>query len=110
KRGTFYIAFLNEQPCGELFWCNAGEGLPEEAQIIAIHSLENSWGTGVGKAMIDRALADIHKSGMRKVGLWVFKDNMRARRFYEKCGFRHQGEEKTSDFGDVIEVKYVKQL
>lgn len=110
NRGNLYIASLNGKPCGELFWCETGEDMPQNAQIIAIHSLENSWGTGIGKAMMNRALSDIQIRGKSIVSLWVFKDNLRARKFYEKCGFIYSGEEKNSNFGDVIEVKYIKQL
>ena len=110
NRGKLYIASLNGVPCGELFWCEAGEDMPQNAQIIALHSLENSWGTGLGKAMMNKALLDIQLAGKSIVNLWVFKDNLRARRFYEKCGFIYSGREKSSDFGNVVEVEYIKHL
>ena len=40
--------------------------------------------------------------------LWAFKENKRARRFYEKHGFRWDGSERISEFDGAVEVRYVK--
>ena len=37
--------------------------------------------------MMDMVLEDIKKSGYSEVVLWVFRDNLRARAFYEAKGF-----------------------
>lgn len=37
--------------------------------------------------MMERVLKDVKKAGYKKIILWVFKENERARRFYEKNGF-----------------------
>ena len=76
-----------------------------EAEIVAIHSLPESWGTGLGAAMLEEALARI---GDCPVFLWAFKENTRARRFYEKHGFRWDGTERVSEFDGALEVRYVK--
>ena len=60
--------------------------------------------------MMNKALLDIQVAGKSIVSLWVFKDNLRARRFYEKCEFIDSGRERCSDFGNVIEVEYIKHL
>ena len=86
-----------------LVWEDAGDG----AQIVAIHSRPESWGTGLGKAMLVEALRQI---GDRPVFLWAFKDNKRARRFYEKNGFHWDGTERVSEFDDALEVRYVKGI
>lgn len=74
-------------------------------EIVAIHSLPETWGTGLGHAMLTEAL---HQIGEKPVFLWVFKENHRARRFYEKHGFRWDGTERVSEFDDAVEVRYVK--
>lgn len=76
------------------------------AQIVAIHSLPESWGTGLGHAMLTEALRQI---GNQPVYLWAFKANKRARRFYEKHGFRWDGSERISEFDGAAEVRYVKE-
>lgn len=76
------------------------------AQIVAIHSLPESWGTGLGNAMLSHALDQI---GRRTVYLWAFRENIRARRFYEKFGFFWDGQVRISEFDGAPEVRYVKE-
>ena len=93
--------FLMGGDSGMLVW----EQRPEGAEIIAIHSLPESHGTGLGAAMLKEALDQI---GSQKVFLWAFKQNTRARRFYEKHGFHWDGSERISEFDGAPEVRYVK--
>lgn len=95
------VHFLMGEDSGMLAWHQRSEG----AEIIAIHSLRSSWGTGLGAAMLKEAL---NRIGSQRVFLWAFKENTRARRFYEKHGFRWDGSERVSEFDDAIEVRYVK--
>ena len=81
---------------------------PGDAEIICIHSLPGNWGRGYGSAMMDRLLADIRREGYRRVMLWVFRDNVRARGFYEKKGFVCNGRAQPS-FG-IEEVCYERKL
>ena len=97
------VHFLMGENSGMLCWQSTEEG----AEIIAIHSLPESWGTGLGEAMLGKALAQI---GDRPVFLWAFKENHRARRFYEKHGFRWDGSERVSEFDGAMEVRYVKTV
>ena len=82
-------------------WQRVDEG----AEIVAIHSLPQSWGTGLGHAMMAEALKQI---GDGIVFLWAFRENKRARRFYEKHGFRWDGSERISEFDGAMEVRYVR--
>ena len=77
----------------------------EGAEIIAIHTLPESRGTGLGHALLTEALNQI---GNQPVFLWAFKENTRARRFYEKHGFHWDGSERVSEFDDALEVRYVR--
>lgn len=93
--------FLMGGDSGMLVWQRTDDG----AEIVAIHSLPDSWGTGLGSAMLEEALNQI---GEGMVFLWAFKENNRARRFYEKHGFRWDGTERVSEFDGAMEVRYVK--
>ena len=93
--------FLMGGDQGFLCWQETEDG----AEIVAIHSLPESWGTGLGHAMLVEALKQI---GDRPVYLWAFKENTRARRFYEKHGFHWDGKERVSGFDGALEVRYVK--
>ena len=93
------VHFLIGDNSGMLAWQNAENA----AEIIAIHSLPESWGTGLGHAMLTEALKQI---GNQPVFLWAFKENKRARRFYEKHGFFWDGTERVSEFDGALEVRY----
>ena len=95
------MRFLMGGDQGFLCW----QETEDSAEIVAIHSLPVGWGTGLGHAMLTEALKQI---GDRPVILWAFKENARARRFYEKHGFRWDGSERVSEFDGALEVRYVK--
>lgn len=95
------VHFLMGEDSGMLAWQQTEEG----AEIISVHSLRSSWGTGLGAAMLKEALNQI---GSQPVFLWAFKENIRARRFYEKHGFHWDGAERVSQFDGALEVRYVK--
>lgn len=104
----FLLGLLDGVPMGLLVW--SGGPAPEQAEIQAIHSLPESWGTGLGAEMLRKALADMAQSGRKSVMLWAFRENTRARRFYEKQGFTFTGEERIGEFDGVMEVRYVRAL
>lgn len=76
------------------------EGIGE---IVAIYSLPESWGSGAGKALLDFMLEKLREQGFSAAHLWVLDKNMRAQRFYEKCGFSASGKELQQDvFGQAV--------
>ena len=100
QEGKMHFLMGGDQ--GFLCWQETEEG----AEIVAIHSLPENWGTGLGHAMLTEALKQI---GNRPVYLWAFKKNTRARRFYEKHGFHWDGSERVSEFDGALEVLYVRR-
>jgi ribosomal protein S18 acetylase RimI-like enzyme len=48
-------------------------------------------GRGVGRALIDGAIAEARRRGARRLTLRVFSPNERARRLYESAGFVVEG-------------------
>lgn len=96
------MRFLIGEDRGFLCWSDTEDG----TELVALHSLPESWGTGLGRAMLTEALSQI---GDRPVFLWAFKENTRARRFYEKCGFHWDGSQRISQFDGALEVRYVKE-
>ena len=95
------VNFLIGENSGMLAWQKTEDG----AEIMAVHSLPESWGTGLGQAMLAEALRQI---GKQPVFLWAFKENKRARRFYEKHGFYWDSTERVSEFDGALEIRYVK--
>ena len=95
------VHFLMGEDAGMLAWQQTGTG----AEIMAIHTLPQYWGTGLGAAMLTGAMNQI---GYQPIFLWAFRENIRARRFYEKHGFRWDGAERISEFDGAVEVRYVR--
>jgi ribosomal protein S18 acetylase RimI-like enzyme len=88
---------------------------PTEARIAEIYELfvlPEAIGTGVGGALISGTLSRLKDGGFRAVTLWVVEGNDRARRFYERQGFRPDGSTKTARMSDAeaIEVRYRMSL
>ena len=103
------ILFVDEAPHCMAFWSQCRENPSvNAAELICIHSLRNNWGKGYGSAMMEHILNEIRQAGYPSVILWVFAENVRARRFYEKHGFVLA--EKTKFTYDAAEVMYRKQL
>jgi len=85
------------------------EGL--QADILRIYLLPEYWGRSIGMQLMEWALNDIQTKGCKKAVLWVIEDNVRARKFYEKLGFVHEGETRIINVGiEVRDMKYVKYL
>lgn len=48
-------------------------------------------GAGVGRSLVEGAIDGLAAAGRGEVSLWVFRDNERARRLYERTGFSSDG-------------------
>ena len=84
------------------------EQRPGWAELVCIHSLPQKWGRGYGSMMMEHLLQQMRAAGYGRAALWVFEQNGRARRFYEKNGFLLASERKDS-FG-AKEVLYTRCL
>ncbi|GAC1605951.1 MAG: GNAT family N-acetyltransferase [Pseudarthrobacter sp.] len=58
---------------------------PENLELYAIFTLRDTYGTGLGAALLRAAVGD------SPAYLWVLRDNSRAQAFYRKHGFRPDG-------------------
>jgi ribosomal protein S18 acetylase RimI-like enzyme len=62
------------------------ELLGTEAEVYAIYLLDKIKRQGIGRRLMARVFDHLAAHGLRSVGLWVLKDNLSARRFYEALG------------------------
>jgi GNAT superfamily N-acetyltransferase len=92
-----------------LGFAGAGASRTEEdvAELYAIYVLPDAWGSGTAHglmhAVVDWFIAEEYTTAM----LWVLDDNPRARRFYEREGWRRDGERVETVRGfDVREALY----
>ena len=107
--GNGYLLRVNGNPHCIAWWDASREkDMPDYAELICIHSLQNQWRKGYGSKMMDAVLHDIVAAGYSKVMLWVFEDNARARRFYEAHGFTTSGKVKPNI--EPKEICYEKNL
>ena len=83
-----------------------GDALEKAGEVSAIYILAEYYGKRVGYRLMKSALSEL--SAYPQVAVWVLKDNARAIRFYERCGFRFDGGEKTIELGvPVTEIRMV---
>lgn len=71
-----------------------------QGEIWALYAEPQSWGQGVGRALMAQALQELRGLGYTEVLLWVIGRNERGVKFYKACGFSHvEGSEKQFELG-----------
>jgi GNAT superfamily N-acetyltransferase len=69
-----------------------------EEWLESLYVVPEQWGTGLAGELHDRALEVVRELGSKRCHLWVLEDNARARRFYERRGWRENGETRVVEF------------
>jgi GNAT superfamily N-acetyltransferase len=64
--------------------------------LHGLYVVPDAWGTDVARALHDAALAEL--ADCAEVKLWVLEENRRARRFYEKSGWRPNGTTRVVEY------------
>ncbi len=87
-----------------------GEEGVGEIPLIYVHP--TAWGHGAGFALLVECESELRRRGFAEAVLWVLEANERARRFYERQGWRTDGGTKVEDLGGVelTEVRYRRSL
>jgi ribosomal protein S18 acetylase RimI-like enzyme len=81
---------------------------PNAGEIYSLHISPDALRIGLGRMLLDDALARLRDRGFTSAFLWVLRDNHNARAFYEARGWSLTGEEHIddrSDFG-ITDVRY----
>ena len=99
------VAKDGETVVGFVAWGEREEEAPGIGEIFALYVSREYYGTGVAQRLMEAGLEQLR--GYPEVRLWVLKENARARRFYEKCGFRPDG---TEDFHDRISAAEIRMV
>lgn len=107
-RDNLLVAKDGENVVGFAGYGESGDHLPDTGEVFALYILKAYYGTGLGRRLMDAALEKL--AGVDRVALWVLKDNKRAIRFYEKCGFAADGTEKPISLGtEITEIRMVRE-
>jgi len=64
--------------------------------LNGFYVVPDAWGTDVARALHDAALAEL--ADCAEIKLWVLEENRRARRFYEKSGWRPNGTSRVVEY------------
>lgn len=92
---SFFAAEIDGEPAG-FVKVNRGDAqteLPNEGglEIESLYVLERFQGAGVGRLLLDRALAAAEEAGARYVWLGVWERNQSGIRFWKRMGFVEYG-------------------
>jgi len=82
---------------------------PGDLELRRIYTLRLAYGSGMGRALMARALDDARRLGAPRLLLGVWEHNVRARAFYERQGFRVVGERRFT-VGSEVHVDPVYAL
>jgi GNAT superfamily N-acetyltransferase len=103
---------------GELYgriegFANAGAAIDDAqvGQLYAIYVLPQAWGTGLGHALMEAAVAGLRERGFEDAIVDVLTENPRARRFYEREGWSFAEEHDAEFLGIAVrEARYRRRL
>ena len=99
------VAEENGIVIGFVCYGDGGEETADVGEIFALYVLADYYGKGVGRKLMDAGLEQLKH--FPQVRLWVLKENRRAIRFYEKCGFLPDGTEMTSPNISATEIRMI---
>lgn len=123
KRQAMWEEFLRREPPSILVaerdssvvgFCSFGPARDRDnerssvAEIMALYVQSEYWSTGVGRALWRQALERMTADGFEQVILWVMDTNTRARAFYERIGFHHDGGFKSEQLTDTVILREVR--
>jgi GNAT superfamily N-acetyltransferase len=75
-----------------------GAALVRKEWLEGLYVIPERWGTGLAGELHDRALDVVRELGSERCHLWVLEDNARAKRFYERRGWRENGTTRVVEY------------
>jgi GNAT superfamily N-acetyltransferase len=89
-----------------------GDASPYTAEVYTLYLVRDALGTGVGRALFERAVEDLRDRGFTHGSLWVLEKNDLGRRFYEEAGWSPDGAvgSERIDCENRPTVRYVAEL
>lgn len=83
--------------------CRDSDKTDYYGEIWGIYLLPAYWGQGIGAKLMEWGITELKMRNYKRVTLWVLEDNINARYFYEKKGFKHDGKIKEINIGRNLE-------
>lgn len=102
------IVFEKNKPAGLISFgrCRYRNDDKSWIEIWRVYLMQEFWGSGVAEELIKWGINEITKENFKNIELWVLEENMRARRFYEKIGFKNDNVFQVID--NEKELRYIK--
>jgi ribosomal protein S18 acetylase RimI-like enzyme len=97
ERDGVIIGYATTSP-GKDWWLPPIEG---SGELTNLYLDPDAIGSGVGSQLYDHAVADLRARGFNPFVVWAFRDNRRARRFYEGKGLAIDVPDHDWVLGDV---------
>ena len=107
--GPYHVQPYHVQPYhGEIGAGAPADGAAGVGELMGLYVQPGHWGSVAGHALLTHTLADLAEASLAPVRLWVLAGNGRARRFYERAGFRADGASALFPVAgaEVPEVRY----
>jgi GNAT superfamily N-acetyltransferase len=79
---------------------------PDVAELVAIYVEPDRWGQGAGTALMRAAMDRLSELPYREVFLWTFKGNDPAIAFYERQGWKADGEQKVHPRTQAAAIRF----
>ncbi len=102
ERGGSLVGFVAFGPAG-------GEASDlKVGEVYSIYLDSAHWGRGYGRSLFQAATEALRRAGFNEAVLWVLETNERARRFYERAGWKTDGQTKSEERGPIVlnDVRY----
>lgn len=90
---------------GFIGYGDRGNEAPNTGEIFALYVLSEYYGKGVAQQLMKTGLEQLNHYS--QICFWVLKENQRAIRFYQKCGFIPDGQELNSPNIGATEIRMV---
>ena len=78
-------------------------------EIVALYLLPEAIGKGIGHALLNHALEELHADGYVRVYLWSIDGNLQAEEFYRRHGFTPDGAQVAYRLGSS-EVRDIRMI
>ena len=105
------IVFEGSEPAGLMSFgkCRYGNNDKSWIEIWRVYLAPKFWGSGIAEELMEWGINEILKENITNIELWVLEDNLRARKFYEKIGFKHGNTVQMISMGkELKELRYIK--
>ena len=106
------VAIEAETICGFATTAPSRDDQRGTGELLALYVHPERWGLGIGRALLQDALARLRRQGFEQASLWLLVGNERAERFYRIDGWAPDGSRRQDEVWGltVDEIGYRRSL